>query len=484
MSNASLKEEMGVGDLRLVTSPAQPEKGELHQGFGIWSLLTLAITVGGYWGTALQLMAVGLVSGGPAVLLWGVLILDAGTLALGLTLGEMASAYPSAAGPVEYAYQFAPKRWAREFSYLTGCLLYVGYFTGAVATFAIPAQQVVYLAIAFHPDYVPKQWHVELVMQGLLFLCIMLNIYGIKLIEHWILVWFVGGWLIWCIVPIATTESLQKASFVFGSFINETGWGSMPTYKELPNPRIDLPRAMWMSPVAGSTMTFIVTVLVLFAMSDVEGTISAPTGLPYAQIVLDATGSPAAMVCLTVILTGLSCAACLSIQVATTRIAFSFAREGGLVFPETLAKIHPKLQVPVNAIIFCWILEGLLSLLYLGPTTAYNSFLSLVVILSLTAYAVCIVLLLLRKRHYSPVIPTHPFKLPNLIGWVLNSFSLVFCLLLAVFLYFPTTNPTSVLSMNYAVVIVAGFGVMGLAGWFVSGRKTYAIDRSPDPMEL
>lgn len=56
---------------------------------------------------------------------------------------------------------------------------------------------------------------------------------------------------------------------------------------------------MWLAVVIGSASTFLLLISLLFAMRDVELILTTPTGMPYVQLLYNATGSFAGTACMT-----------------------------------------------------------------------------------------------------------------------------------------------------------------------------------------
>lgn len=59
----------------------------------------------------------------------------------------------------------------------------------------------------------------------------------------------------------------------------------------------------------------------------------------------------------------------IAVQETSSRLAWSFARDNGLIFSKYLESIHPKLDVPVYAIVFTWFLLFVCGLIYLASKT-------------------------------------------------------------------------------------------------------------------
>jgi hypothetical protein len=56
-------------------------------------------------------------------------------------------------------------------------------------------------------------------------------------------------------------------------------------------------------------------------------------------------------------------------QEASSRLAWSFARDDGLLLSKFMQRVHPKLDVPIYSLILTWSLVFICGLIYLGSST-------------------------------------------------------------------------------------------------------------------
>lgn len=77
--------------------------------FTIISILSGCVTLYGY----------GMNTGGPAVIMWGWLLVGVMTLFVGLSMAEVCSSYPTSAGLYFWANRMAPKRTAAAWAWFT-----------------------------------------------------------------------------------------------------------------------------------------------------------------------------------------------------------------------------------------------------------------------------------------------------------------------------------------------------------------------------
>jgi amino acid transporter len=155
-----------------------------------------------------------------------------------------------------------------------------------------------------------------------------------------------------CIVLLALTPGKQSASWVFGNFIDGSGWGApfsfllsflsvawtMTDYdgtthmsEETHDAAIRGPQAIRWAVTISGIVGWMLTVTFSFCTTDLNAIVSTPTGMPAAQIFLNAGGQTGgtvmwSFVILVQFFTG--CAAML----ADTRMAFAFARDNAVPF--------------------------------------------------------------------------------------------------------------------------------------------------------
>ncbi|CAI7664985.1 unnamed protein product [Penicillium pancosmium] len=101
----------------------------------------------------------------------------------------------------------------------------------------------------------------------------------------------------------------------------------------------------------------------------------------------------------------------------SSRMIYAFARDGGLPASFFFSQIHPKLQIPLNALYLNLVLVIIFGIILLGSTSAFNAIISASVVLLDLSYGIPIAVHCLRGRN---MLPERNFVLPNLLGWVLN----------------------------------------------------------------
>ena len=192
----------------------------------------------------------------------------------------------------------------------------------------------------------------------------------------------------------AKAPNHQDAKFVFATFINNTGWensgiafivGLVNTNwafacldcathlaEEVPRPEKTIPLAICGTVGIGFTTAWFFAISMMFSLQDLELVTLTPTYVPIVEIFHQAVNTAGACALEALIIcTGTGCLiACHTWQ---SRLCWSFARDGGMPGHQWLKIVNPKLDVPLTAHFVSCVLVGLVGLLYLGSTAAFNS---------------------------------------------------------------------------------------------------------------
>lgn len=84
-------------------------KGEMKRNFSNLSLAMIGFSLTNSWLGISSSLVTGIQSGGPILIVYGILIVASVSVCIAITLGEMASAMPSAGGQYVWARVLAPK---------------------------------------------------------------------------------------------------------------------------------------------------------------------------------------------------------------------------------------------------------------------------------------------------------------------------------------------------------------------------------------
>jgi amino acid permease (GABA permease) len=439
----------------------------------------------------LTLYLFGMNTGGPAVITWGWVVVGLMTLFVGLAMAEICSAYPTSAGLYFWAHRLAPARSAAAWAWFTGWFNVLGQVAvTAGIDFGAASFLGAYLNLQFGFEVTPGR--TILLFAAILLLHGLLNTFGVRVVGllNSVSVW----WHVLGVAVIAGALALvpdrhQPASFVFGEFVNNTGWGSgayvvllgllMAQYTftgydasahmteetrdaSTAGPK-GIVRSIWTSWAAG----FVLLLGFTFAIQSYEGALTSPTGAPPAQILLDALGATAGKLLLLVVI-GAQLFCGMASVTANSRMIYAFSRDGALPFSRLWRTVSPRTRTPVAAV---WLAAGgalALGLPYLINVTAYAAVTSIAVIGLYLAYVIP-TLLRVRKGAAFQRGPWHLGRWSRAVGVV----AVAWVGFITVLFMLPQVSPVTWETFNYApvaVLVVLGFAAIW---WRVSARHWF-----------
>lgn len=125
---------------------------EMNRKFGVWSILGAGFSLTNSWFGVSAALATGISSGGPVLLIYGIILCCLVSVCVGISLAELASALPSSAGQILWANELAPKRFASLASYVTGWFAWAGSIFTSAAVASSMASAVVGCWQLAHPN--------------------------------------------------------------------------------------------------------------------------------------------------------------------------------------------------------------------------------------------------------------------------------------------------------------------------------------------
>lgn len=470
-------------------------KQELHRNFSKISMLGLAFAILNSWTALAASLSLALPSGGPSAILWGLIVAGLCNLCLAASLAEFLSAYPTAGGQYHWVAIISWKRFARAISYSTGWINVAAWVCLTATGGLLGSQLILGIISLMHPEYESKAWHQFLIYIGYTLAAFFINAFTNRLLPFFnkaAFLWSLAGFAIICITVLAcATPNYQPGSFVFGGFINEVGWpdglswllgllqgafaltgfdATIHMIEEIPNPQVEGPKIMIYAILIGMFTGFIFLTCLLFVLTDVEAVIESAAG-PLLQILYDATDNKAGAVCLLMFPIVCMLFTTTSIMTTSSRMSYAFARDRGLPFSRVFAKIHPGLDVPLNALIWTAVWVIIFGCVFLGSSSAFNAITAASVVALGVTYAIPPTINVLRGRKMLP--ENRPFKMPGWLGWFTNLVGIAWTLLTTVLFVFPPETPVTPDNMNYAVVAFGVVLIIAVVQWLVDGRKNY-----------
>ena len=411
----------------------------------------------------LTLYGTGLNSGGPVIITWGWPFVGVMTLFVGLAMAEVCSSFPTAGGLYYWSAKLAPRNPA-AWSWFTGWFNFLGQ-VAVTAGIDFGAAFFLNALLDLQWGYDTRPWHTIVLFAAILVLHGVVNQFGVRLIavlnnvSVW---WHIIGVLIIVSVLAFVPSHHQSASWVFGHFVNNTGWGSkfyvlllgllLAQYtftgydasahmtEETKSAATAGPRGIVTSIVVSLFAGWLLLIGITFAIQNYSGAASA--SVPAARVFIQALGNTGAKFLLLVVI-------------------------GAQLFCG-MSSVNPKTRTPTNAI---WLAAGgalILGLPYLWNNTAYVAVTSIAVIGLYVAYVLPTFLRLRLGSRFK----AGPWQL----GRWSRPIGIIACVWVAfIFVLFmlPTVSPITHTNFNYTVVAVVV--VVGFAGiwWVLSAHKWF-----------
>ncbi|KAK5949211.1 hypothetical protein OHC33_009752 [Knufia fluminis] len=470
-------------------------KQELQRNFSMISMLGLAFAILNTWTALSASLSLALPSGGPSAVIWGLITAGIFNLCLAASMAEFLSAYPTAGGQYHWAAIISWKGWAPSISWATGWINVSGWIALTATGGLLGSQLIMGVISLYDPSFEPQRWQQFLIYIGYTLAAFFINTFMTRLlplITQAAFIWSLAGFVIISITVLAcASPDYQSGQFVYGDFLNETGWPNGLAWllgllqgalsltgfdacahmiEEIPEPHLRGPKIVIYCIVIGMVTGWIFLSVLLFVLTDVDTVNSSAAG-PLLEVLYQATNNRAGATCL--LMFPLICLlfATIGIMSTSSRMTWAFARDGGLPFSRIFAKVHPRLDTPVNALLLTTVLVIIFGCIFLGSSSAFNAIVSASVVALGISYAIPPAINILRGRKMLP--ETRAFKLPNWLGWTCNVVGVLYTILTTILFVFPPELPVTGNNMNYCIVAFAIILIISLIQWFIDGRKNY-----------
>ncbi|KAJ5113501.1 hypothetical protein N7456_002035 [Penicillium angulare] len=475
----------------------------LERKFNIWSMLAMAFCVLGTWSTFAQDLSDGLVNGGPVSILWGLALVTFCNTCVAFSLGEICSSMPTALGQAYWIYRLWDTPLGRFVSYICAWINVFGWWTLAASQVAFMTNFMLGMKVMFYPNWTGAStgWLEFVVYMGCVFCLTLINVLGCRReqflpwLNNVVGVWFFALFFVFSLallisVGMKSELSYQPASFVFGKWINQTGWPDGVVWfiglvqaaygltafdavihmvEEIPAPRKNAPKVIYFAVLSGAVSGFILMMVCLFCIQEVNSVVNSASGLPFLDLVQQTVGTNGAAVLIALfVANGLGQS--VSIVTTASRLTWGFARDGGLPFGRYLSHVDEYWKAPVRALWFQGCLIALVGILFLFAETVLNAILSVSTIALTISYGLPIITVLMVGRDKLP--PGGQFNLGRL-GAPANWVSIVYCCITTVFFFFPSSPKPSGGDMNYAIGVFGVMLVIAISFWFIQGSRTY-----------
>ena len=168
--------------------------------------------------------------------------------------------------------------------------------------------------------------------------------------------------------------------------------------EEVQKPSVQVPKAMVATIAINTFAGLLFLIPLVFVLPDIQMLIALPSGQPVPTILKEAVGSPGGAIGLLIPLMVLALLCGIGCTTASSRCTWAFARDGAIPGSKWWMKVNRNLDVPLNAMMLCAVVEVLLGLIYFGSSTAFNAFSGVGVICLTASYATPIAISLATGR--------------------------------------------------------------------------------------
>lgn len=434
-------------------------------------------------------------TGGPAGMVWGWVLVSVCTLIVGVSMAELASAFPTSGALYHWTYELASERRRARLSHRVGWLNLLG-LTGGVASVAFGGAVSLQALFALRWGYVPTKDRTLAITVGLLVLYGAVNTLSIarvallSKISAW---WHVGAVALIAGALIAFPARVQHPGYVLTHIVNETGFHSgayalmlvlscgayvycgydvtAHLSEETKRASVTVPVALIRSIYVSAAAGLVLYVGLLAGIQNYDGELTSPTGSPATQIFLDALGTRWATVLLLAALIAQVFCGIFNVT-ATSRQAFAFSgRNQSLPGHALWAKVSERTRVPRNAV---WLAVGLGVLLVLPSlwnNTALNAIVSINIVGLLPAYGIPIYLRLRHRDRFTPG-PWNRGKH----GPAYAALALVWITVICLIVILPQVGPLQPIvwsNVNYSGPVLIAVLLFEAVWWAASSRRRY-----------
>ncbi|QDS70803.1 hypothetical protein FKW77_004595 [Venturia effusa] len=353
----------------------------------------------------------------------------------------------------------------------------------------------------YHVDtYVFQRWHVYVTYLIVTWLCCCIVLFGnraLPAVNQLGLFFILAGVFITIIVCAAMPGKSGRpghatTSFVWKDWVNSTGYSSdgfvflmgmlngayavgtpdcvSHLAEEIPNPRVNIPKAIAAQMATGLLTAFFYLIAIFYAISDFDALLANPYSFPLAELYLQATGSKGGSLGLLIAIFLPTVCTLIGCYITSGRMLWTLARDEATPFPNFIGRISSTWRNPFNATFICGIIVTILGAIYVGSTAAFSAFVGSFVVLSTLSYLAAILPhVLSRRKNMAP----GPFWMPASVAYAVHGISCVYIIVFVVIFCFPYAMPVTVPGMNYTCATTGGFTILIAAWWAWKRGKGY-----------
>ncbi|KAE8342221.1 hypothetical protein BDV24DRAFT_162774 [Aspergillus arachidicola] len=479
--------DQALGELGYIPS-------ELRRNRSLFTLLFQSLSIAGIPFAESGALMQAIYGGGQLSIFVGWIVVCLMDQCVAMSLAELASRYPTSAGPYYWSFQLSGKH-AKLLSFMTAWVWLIGNWTITLGVNFAFAQLLV-ATVSIYSSWEATDWQLLLVLYAICILAFLICGFGNRFLP--LVDTLCAGWTLVSIlvVLVAVSVSAKAGRHTPSEALAQydpslSGWGNFsfcigllpPAFvfsaigmvssmaEEVHAPAIKVPKAMALCiPVGGTAGLFFVIPLCVTLPGLVDIT-NAPSGqpIPYVfQVVMGTRAGAVGLVSLLLVV-GFFCS--ISITNAASRCTWALARDTALPMSRLFSRVDDRVRIPLWALGLVTVVQMLLGLINLGSSSAFTAFVSVGVIALAITYSIPISISLFYNKRSE--VSKARWNCGRALGTTVNLIALAWIAFELVLFSMPSTLPVTPVSMNYASVVFVGFTTLAFSWYIVHARKVY-----------
>ena len=469
---------------------AQGHKAALPRSFSPFAALGLGFSITNSWVGYLSCFGQNLAYAGPNNVVFGLLVAALIQWIITLGLSEISSCFPSSGGQYHFVYILAPEKSRKFAAFAVGWMNILGWSVTLCSGVSVVVASVSGLIAFWDESFQAAQWELYLIYLAVAFLSVSPLFLGPRLVPRLLqisLAFSITGLIIvFCLVLVLRKQS-QPLSSITSPGSARSGWATAPAWllgvtnsmyafgatdavihiaEEMKYPERQLPQTMNLTLAIGLITAFPLLLVMMLSMADIDAVLHYT--LPYAELFRQITDSKIITTFVMCWVTVVLYSALLGQWVTCGRLAWAFARDGGLPYSSFFSHVSERYEFPVRTTILALVFCSMYGLLYLISTTAFNSIITSVVLYLNITYAIPQAIVAMRGRKHT--LPDHPFDLGRM-GYACNFLSPILVTVVGVLICFPPELPVTPQNINYTPVVLVALFLVILGFWFTMGHR-------------
>ncbi|TKA42880.1 hypothetical protein B0A54_07096 [Friedmanniomyces endolithicus] len=410
--------------------------------------------------------------------------------------GLMASMAPIAGAQYHWVSEFAPDRYQRILSYISGWTSTIAWQAGNAQGLFLVGSLIQTMILINDDSYGFPSWQGTLLAFMAVLIAYTGVVYGARVLPYWQNAVFVVHILAYLgyIIPVWVSSPRATHAQVWTEFDNGGGWNTMGLSvligqlsgistqcggidtaahmsEEIKDAAYSVPRVMVAVYIINALIIFPGVVTVVYHIDDLDAALSDATTYPAIYVLRGAI--PVGWITVILVLIALlNVASNIVYLAAVTRDLFAFARDRGLPFSRWISKIDDKRHIPVNACILSSGVACCLALIYIGSPLAFYAITSLGAVSLLQCYTLSIGCLLWRRLNHPETLPPAQFSLGRW-GIPVNVAAVGYGTWCFFWAFWPQQTPVTAAGLNWAAPIFVAALIGAMLYFVFTARRTY-----------